>query len=103
MIGGGFPVFIDERNGDAGVGVATDEGGDFLLIEPLLDDAGTLIEDPRVGIGVAEEGFEFTSRILEVEQAGGKELEAVAALVEEVAEGVEFDEHPGRKLGEVFG
>ena len=95
MIGGGFPVFIDERDRDARGGIAADESGDFLLIEPLLDGAGTLIEDPCVGVGIAEEVLEFTSGILEVEETGGEKLEAVAPLVEEVAEGVEFDEHPG--------
>ncbi len=103
MKGGGFPVFIDERNSDVGIGIAADEAGDFMLVEPLLDGAGALIENPSVGVDIAEEAFEFSGWVFEVEEAGVDELEAVAALGEEVAEGVEFDEHPGWELGEIFG
>lgn len=102
MKGGGFPVFIDKGDGDAGIGIAADEAGDFVLVEPLLDGAGALIENPGVGIGIAKEAFEFPGGVLEVKEAGGDELEAEAALAEEVAEGVEFDEHPGWELCEAF-
>lgn len=103
VIGGGFPVFINEGNGDIGGGVATDEAGDLLLVEPLLDGAGALVEDPGVGIGIAEEIGELAGGVFEVEESGSDELEAVAALAEEIAKGVELDEHPGWELGKAFG
>ena len=54
MKSGSFPVFVDEGNGDARIWVATDEAGDFLLVEPLLNYAGALVENPGVGIGVVD-------------------------------------------------
>ena len=102
MEGGGFPVFIDKGDLNVGLGVASDESRNGMLVEPLLHGAGALIENPGVRLGVFDESFEFSGGVFEMEKSGRDELEFVAALVEEFAEGVEFYEHPGRELGEVF-
>lgn len=70
MVGGGFPVFIDEGDLDIRLWVATDQGGDFLFMKPLLNLAGTLVKNPSCGIGVVDQGGEFFCRVFEVEEPG---------------------------------
>ncbi len=102
MEGGSLPVFINEGNLNVGLGIASDESGNGLLVEPLLHGAGTLVENPGVGFGVLNECLEFAGRVFEVEESGRDELEFVASLIEEFAEGIEFHKHPWWELGEVF-
>ena len=102
MEGGSLPVFINEGNLNVGLGIASDESGNGLLVEPLLHGAGTLVENPGVGFGVLDKCLEFAGRVFEVEESGRDELELVASLIEEFAEGIEFHEHPWWELGEVF-
>ena len=72
-------------------------------MEPLLNIAGTLIQNPGIGIGVLDHGFEPVGGVFEMEKAGGVKSKAVAPLVEKLAEVVEFDKHPWREFRKAFG
>lgn len=100
--GGGFPVFVDERDLNVGLRIASDEGGDALLVKPLLNWTRTLVENPRVGFGILNQAVQFTAGIFEMEKTGRDEQQFVAPLIEELPQGVEFHKHPGRQLGERF-
>lgn len=100
--GGGPPVLVDAWEGDSGLRMAADQGGDLLLFEPGLDEGRTLVENPGVGALVAEELLELAGRVGEMKEAGGEQIEFVSLFVEEVAEGVELQEHFRGHLLEAF-
>lgn len=50
-----------------------------MFLEPFLNGAGALMEDPSISISISvlDHDFEFASWIFDVKEAGGDELELI--------------------------
>jgi hypothetical protein len=65
--GGRMPIFIEARDVYRRLGIASNQGGQFLLFEPQLNWSRTLIENPGIDFEIFDKFLELAGGISQSE------------------------------------